>query len=76
MEKKNLIMFNTITQAMRAQELLAKHSIKSRLVRTPKNKSEHGCGYSLYVPQNIGKAADIVRSSGIRIAGEINDIPR
>ena len=73
MESKKLIMMSSITNALKAKEVLSKKRIRSEIVRTPKRKSKSGCGYSLYVPYNFNKAVSIIKSSGIRIMGTITD---
>ncbi len=73
MESKNLIMMTSITNAMKAKDVLLKKRIRSEIVRTPKRKAKSGCGYSLYVPTNFAKAVSILRASGIRIMGTITD---
>ncbi len=70
MESKKSIKFNSVTQALHAQEVLAGKSIRSKIVRTPKLRSESGCGYSLYINGDITRAKEIIRSSGIRTAGD------
>ncbi len=71
MESKNLIMMPSITNAMKAKEILQKKGIRAEIVRTPKRKAKSGCGYSLYVPKNFSKAVSIIKASGIRIMGTI-----
>ena len=70
MDEKKAIMFNSVTQALQAQEILAGYSIRSRLVRTSKMKSNIGCGYSLYINGNRSTSIEIIKSSGIQIVGE------
>lgn len=70
MDEKNSIKFNSVTQALHAQEILAGYGIRSRIVRTSKLKSDMGCGYSLYINGNKSKSIEVIRSSGIRIVGE------
>lgn len=71
MESKNLIMMTSITNAMKAKDVLLKKGIRAEIVRTPKRKAKSGCGYSLYVPKNFSKAVSIIKASGIRIMGTI-----
>lgn len=71
MESKNLIMMTSITNAMKAKDVLSKKGIRTEIVRTPKRKTKSGCGYSLYVPKNFTKAVSIIKASGIRIMGTI-----
>ncbi len=70
MDEKNAIMFNSVTHALRAQEILAGYSIRSKLVKSSRSRSEKGCGYSLYINGNRSKALELIRSSGIQTAGE------
>ena len=67
--ENNLIMFGSVTLAMKSRNLLLKNSIKSGLVRTPIHLNKKSCGYSLYVPGNFEKALKIIRSNGITVNG-------
>lgn len=67
--ENNLIMFGSVTLAMKSRNLLLKNNIKSGLVRTPIHLNKKSCGYSLYVPGNIEKALKIIRSNGITVNG-------
>ena len=67
--ENNLIMFGSVTLAMKSRNLLLKNNIKSGLVRTPIHLNKKSCGYSLYVPGNFEKALKIIRSNGINVNG-------
>lgn len=67
--ENNLIMFGSVTLAMKSRNLLLKNNIKSGLVRTPIHLNKKSCGYSLYVPGNFEKALQIIRSNGIAVNG-------
>lgn len=67
--ENNLIMFGSVTLAMKSRNLLLKNNIKSGLVRTPIRLNKKSCGYSLYVPGNFEKALKIIRSNGITVNG-------
>lgn len=67
--ENNLIMFGSVTLAMKGRNLLLKNNIKSGLVRTPIHLNKKSCGYSLYVPGNFEKALKIIRSNGITVNG-------
>lgn len=67
--ENNLIMFGSVTLAMKSRNLLLKNNIKSGLVRTPIYLNKKSCGYSLYVPGNFEKALKIIRSNGITVNG-------
>lgn len=67
--ENNLIMFGSVTLAMKSRNLLLKNNIKSGLVRTPIHLNKKSCGYSLYVPGNFEKSLQIIRSNGIAVNG-------
>lgn len=67
--ENNLIMFGSVTLAMKSRNLLLKYNIKSGLVRTPIHLNQKSCGYSLYVPKDFEKALAIIRSNGIVVNG-------
>ncbi len=69
MENK-LIMFPTITSAIKARDFLKQYSILSMLERTPMNLKVTSCGYSLYVQgENIEKALQILKKHNIKHLG-------
>ncbi len=57
--KKYTIAFGSVTTAIKAQSVLAKNSISTEVVRTPKNLSS-GCGYSLVGYGDILRATEIL----------------
>lgn len=65
----NIIMFNSVTLAMKGRNILLKNNIFSKLIRTPMNLRMKSCGYSLYIDNNFDKALSIIRSNGISISG-------
>ncbi|MCD8025673.1 MAG: DUF3343 domain-containing protein [Clostridiales bacterium] len=65
----NLILFSSVTSAMRSRDLLRKNAIKSSVVRTPVGFKTKSCGYSLFVPENFNRALDIIGSHGISVLG-------
>lgn len=67
--ENNLIIFGSVTLAMKSRNLLFKNNIKSGLVRTPIHLNRKSCGYSLYVPGNFKRALEIIRSNGITVKG-------
>ena len=67
--ENNLIMFYSVTLAIRARDLLAKNKISSRIIRTPVNLRKRSCGYSLYVNNNFGKAVELISRNGIAYIG-------
>ena len=67
--ENNLIIFGSVTLAMKSRNLLLKNNIKSGLVRTPIHLNRKSCGYSLYVPGNFERALEIIRSNGLAAKG-------
>ncbi len=67
--ENNLIIFGSVTLAMKSRNLLLKNNIKSGLVRTPIHLNRKSCGYSLYVLGNFERALKIIRSNGIAVKG-------
>lgn len=67
--ENNLIMFNSVTLAMRARETLAGNRIFCRLIRTPMHLSNKSCGYSLIIKRDISKALELLTRNGIAYLG-------
>lgn len=69
MENK-LIMFPTITLAIKARGILSENSIISILERTPMNLKVTSCGYSLYVQgKDAEKALTVLKNHNIKHLG-------
>ena len=64
---KPLISLGSLTYAMKGKEILFKCGIKAYVERTPKPEKSIGCGYSLYVPNQIDKAKEILLEHDIKI---------
>ena len=63
-----LLALRNLTYALRAQELLDKENIRSKLLKTPSGVSPKGCSHSLRVrPEDARAAATHLRGEGIRI---------
>lgn len=67
--EKNLIMFNSLTQVMQSRDLLKKHRIDARMVRTPSRLRQKSCGYSLLVTHRFDEALNIINNNGIGVLG-------
>lgn len=67
--KNNLIMFNSVTFAIRSRDLLKRNRIDARLVRTPSHLRNRSCGYSLLIPKRFDEAKSLILNNGIRIQG-------
>ncbi|MBP0979186.1 MAG: DUF3343 domain-containing protein [Oscillospiraceae bacterium] len=62
----SFIKFSSITQAIKAQQLLKKLKIKSELERVSNNQSYQGCGYKLKINSNIKKIKDLLIKNNIK----------
>lgn len=67
--ENNLIIFNSVTFAIRSRDLLKKNRIDARLVRTPSNLRNRSCGYSLLIINRFDEAKSLILSNGIKIQG-------
>ena len=57
----------SITSAMRAQDILRKSGIKSQVIRTFSKTNQKGCGFSVLVYSSPEKARNILEKNGIKI---------
>ncbi len=67
--ENNLIMFSSVTLAMRANDLLNKNRIMCKVIRTPVNLRNRSCGYSVLVTNNFQFAMDLISSNRIPVLG-------
>ncbi len=70
---ENIITFVSVTNAMKAKELLRANGIFSRVIRTPARLRKGSCGYSLVVPKNFARAAELIKNSKIPYKGIFAD---
>lgn len=66
---KNIITFASMTNAMKARELLKQHRIPSRMIRTPAKLRKGSCGYSLAIGHDFSKAQQLIIDKGIPYKG-------
>lgn len=66
---KPLIMVTSITYAMKGRQILLDEGFHADLMRTPRNSSGKGCGYSIYVPTNTDSAEKVLIDAGIKVLG-------
>lgn len=64
-----LIMFQNITVAVRAKNVLELAGIRGYVQKTPKINNKTTCGYSVNVIDNIDKAVSILKNKGFVILG-------
>ncbi len=67
--EKQLIMFQNITIAVRAKNVLEHSGIHGYVQKTPVYNNKPSCGYSLAVENNAEKAAQLLREKGFVILG-------
>ncbi len=58
---------DSVTSAMRANDILNRMGIQSKIVRTPRKFSNKGCGFSVVVFSSIENARAILNKNGVRI---------
>lgn len=68
LEKTHLI-FDSVTNAMKAKKVLNERNIKARVIKTPSVHSGRGCSYSLETDDKI-LAVKILGNAGITHNGE------
>ncbi len=73
---KNIITFASVTNAMKARELLRRHNIPSRMIRTPAKLRKGSCGYSLAVGRDFEKATQLIVNHNIPYKGIYADDAR
>lgn len=61
---------SSVTNAMRGKNLLEKNGIHGYINRTVDAEGNNGCGYSLLVRGDAGRAESLLRAAGIRILGK------
>lgn len=72
---ENLIIFNSMTAAMKARDLLRRHGIATRLTKTPGRLRRGTCSYSLRVRPDTDRAVEILEKHGLPFAGTAVDVP-
>lgn len=64
-----LIMFQNITVAVRAKNVLERAGIRGYVQKTPKLNNKTTCGYSVYVNSDVNKALELLKDKGFVILG-------
>lgn len=60
-----MIIFDSMTPLMRARELLSRHGIMTRVIRTPSSLRRGSCGSSLLVRRGLDRAVVLLRQRRI-----------
>ena len=62
-----VLLVNSVTFAMKGQELLKMHGISSRIIRNIEYKAIGGCGYGLLIASDPLVAQNILMRGGIKV---------
>ncbi len=65
----NLLQLSSVTEAMRARDLLKKHRIRALVKRIPASKGRGACSYGLKIYGDYNKAEGILLQNGIMVHG-------
>lgn len=70
-----ILVFSSITYALKARDLLSRASIDSEIIRSPRVREIRGCGYGLKLDDRDSQSAtNICAASGIKILKTLDDI--
>ena len=62
---QNTITFSSMTEAMKAREVLRGGDISAKMTRTPAKYRRGSCGYSLVIDRDFKKALALLKSRKI-----------
>ena len=65
----NLIKLSSVTQAMRARDILKTQGIFSKVHRIPAHKGQGACSYGLLLRNRLEEAVEILKDNNIKISG-------
>ncbi len=69
-----LAVIGSVTQAMRAQKILANAAIRVEVVKTDNGRGRGGCVYALsYAPTQEKNVRTILQNAGVRVREWIGD---
>ncbi|MBP1559421.1 MAG: DUF3343 domain-containing protein [Oscillospiraceae bacterium] len=66
---KPVLLVNSVTFAVKGQDLLKKHGIPSRIVRNADFKAVGGCGYGIMPFGDPQTARNILARGGVKVLG-------
>lgn len=73
--KQSVILLNSVTHAVRGQQLLAAQGISSHIVRNAYHTATSGCGYGLAVGAPPQVARNILLRAGIQVV-DVREVDR
>lgn len=65
----NLIKLASVTQALRAKDILSKSGIQSKVTRIPASNGKSNCSYGLKINNKFNEALNILHENNIKISG-------
>lgn len=65
----NLVKLSSVTEAMRAKDILKQNGILSKVTRIPSSRGRGNCSYGLKISNNLNKAVSILRDYDIKVSG-------
>ena len=65
----NLIKLASVTQALRAKDILIKEGIRSKVIRIPASRGKGNCSYGLKINDRLNEAVTILRENNIKVSG-------
>ena len=66
--KGHIIITGTVTNAMRAREVLSHNGYNTQIMRV-KASPTNGCGYGVFVQRNLEEAISIIKDNNIKFLG-------
>ncbi len=63
---RNLIVFGTITYALKAKDLLRRNGIKATVERISTGKNGKGCSYAVIFEGDALQVKDVLQNAGIK----------
>lgn len=68
-----IMVMSSVTYALKAQSLLAREGIGTRLEKLTRNRTLKGCGYGLRIERNkLAEAESLLKKDGVRIVEVID----
>ena len=65
----NMIKLSSVTQALRAKDILKGHGIRSKVVRITAFRGKGSCSYGLKIENRLNDAVSILRNNNIKVSG-------
>lgn len=71
---KKIIVLTSVTYALKAQEILRSHGIKSKLTRSSAVRKVRGCGYGIIIDaEDLQESEKLISEAGIKNLGSVSD---